>query len=97
MDENTSDEELFMSDGKEETTETPAEIAEPVVEAKPEEVAKATIETPETPGAEPEKVEAKDEGQVPSWRVREINEAKREAEAKLAQREQEFAQSQAQL
>lgn len=107
MDENISDEELFMSDGVEEVAETPTEEVEAVAETKPEETAEVktepVIEAPETVEAKPEtletveKVEAKDEGQVPSWRVREINEAKREAEAKLAQREQEFAQSQAQL
>lgn len=109
MDENLSDEELFMSNGAEEVTETPTEEVETVAETKPED--KAVEEVTETAKVEevtptdevkpveeePEKVEAKDEGQVPSWRVREINEAKREAEAKLAQREQEYAQTQAQL
>lgn len=109
--ENLSDEELFMSDGEETTQETEVVEAKPdevIDEVKPEgdtetlaETVEATPET-ETPveTAESEKVEAvetEDENKVPSWRLREINEAKKEAEAKAALKEQELHQTQAQL
>lgn len=105
-DDSLSDEQIFMSKDSGEIIEEPVieETVDPVepvaetpqeapVEAKTEEVVAAVEPTPATPEEPPQTSEA----MVPSWRLREINEAKAATEQQNAQLQRQQAELQAQL
>lgn len=86
MAEKLSDEDIFMSKETDEVVETPteevtAEVETPTEPEKPEEPeVEVKAEAPPEEPQEPEKEEPQAEATVPSWRLREVNEAKALAE-----------------